>query len=154
MKLFLKLLIISSMTITMYAADKESSYITPFAELARGAKNASDRFKKELKDHELVVVKCSMVGCPPCRAVAPKFLEIAKKYHGKARFLSLDVTQYGDAVRAYKFRGVPTFLVFFRGNLSQLFTGAPKVKKIAPLLDQLIQKQTEQEASTETKSDL
>lgn len=53
--------------------------------------------------------------CPPCRALAPTFEELAKQYVGRVRFLKLNVDENQQAAQRFGTKGIPT-LVFFNGG--------------------------------------
>ena len=73
-------------------------------------------FESEVAGSELpVVLDFWAEWCPPCRALAPTFEELAKQYAGRVRFLKLNVDENPQVSQRYGIKGIPT-LVFFDGG--------------------------------------
>jgi len=71
----------------------------------------------------LVVADFSAEWCPPCKAIAPVFEELAKKNGTKAVFLHIDVDQNKDLAQGKDVSGIPTFKFYKDGKIVAQFTG-------------------------------
>ena len=83
--------------------------------IANPVKNVSTvaAFDTEIRKDSVTVVKFWMPGCPPCTASDGMYTELAKTYTD-VTFLKVNIrpSQGQRLVNKYKFRGVPTFMVF------------------------------------------
>lgn len=57
-----------------------------------------------------VVVDFSASWCPPCKQLHPIFNKLARKYHGKVKFIYVDVDKAPQLARQYGVESVPTLL--------------------------------------------
>lgn len=57
-----------------------------------------------------VVVDFSASWCPPCKQLHPIFDKVARKYHGKVKFIYVDVDKAPQLARQYGVESVPTLL--------------------------------------------
>jgi len=55
--------------------------------------------------------------CGPCKMMAPVLKEVASKVGDKARIVKVDVDKNQNAAAAYQVRGVPTFIIFKKGQI-------------------------------------
>ena len=85
-------------------------------------KNAEE-YKKN-KSGGLVVVDYYTNWCNPCKKFAPIFKEIAEKNPG-IKFLSVDAESIAHE-DCENIKSVPTFRIFFNGNMKREFTGVDK----------------------------
>ncbi|XP_066396862.1 thioredoxin H-type-like [Miscanthus floridulus] len=85
---------------------------------------------------KLVVIDFTASWCGPCRAIAPLFVEHAKKFT-QAVFLKVDVDELKEVTAAYKIEAMPTFHFIKNGETVETIVGARKDELLA-----LIQKHT------------
>ncbi|GHS96467.1 thioredoxin [Synergistales bacterium] len=70
----------------------------------------------EVKQSELpVVVDFWGPQCGPCMALMPKYMEIAEKYDGKAKFCKVDTSSNKRVAINFKVMSLPTIL-FWKGG--------------------------------------
>ena len=75
-----------------------------------------------------VVVKFYLPNCPYCKATEAGFEQLAKKYQGKAEFVTVDTTRF-DLGRSYGVTLHPTFIIFHKGKkVAQFKRGGIKKK--------------------------
>ena len=70
----------------------------------------------EVKESTLpVVMDFWGPACGPCMALMPKYMEIAGKYEGKAKFCKVDTSQNKRVAINFKVMSLPTIL-FWKGG--------------------------------------
>lgn len=61
--------------------------------------------------------------CGPCRMAAPEVAKTAADMAGKAIVLKVDTEKYPQLAGRYNIRGIPNFIVFFRGRVAMQQAG-------------------------------
>lgn len=87
-------------------------------------KNAEEY--KKLKSLGLVVVDYYTTWCSPCKKFSPIFQEIAEQNPG-VKFLSVDAESI-EHEDCENIKSVPTFRIFFNGNMKREFSGVNREK--------------------------
>ncbi len=65
--------------------------------------------------------------CPPCKYVAPFLEELAQEYDGKIKIYKVNTDKNPEVARAFKIRGIPTFLfIKADGKMKKKVGGMPK----------------------------
>ncbi len=85
-----------------------------------------------------IVVDVWAPWCGPCRAFAPTFEEFSNRYAGKAVFVKLNSDQNQQMSGMFGIRGIPTILVFKRGNEVTRQSGAIPREHFGAWLEQYI----------------
>lgn len=84
---------------------------------------------------QLVVVDFYATWCGPCKAIAPKVVDLSKA-NPDVVFLKVDVDECEDVATHYSVSCMPTFMFFKNGQKIEDFSGANEamlVSKIAEL---------------------
>ena len=89
-------------------------------------------FKETIQNHSLVVVDCWAPWCAPCHIVAPIIEEMARDYAGKILFGKLNVDENRKVAMQHQIMGIPTLLVFKKGQLVDRIVGAMPRQMLEP----------------------
>lgn len=120
----LRLVATASRTRARLAACRHMSVITLSDE------KAIDKFR--MVNHKSVLY-FTATWCPPCKAIAPVYEELSKKYPDVA-FGKVDVDENSDATLEFEVKAVPTFVLFDGEDMKEKFSGAD-----ATLLEKYVQ---------------
>jgi thioredoxin 1 len=76
--------------------------------------------------------------CPPCRALAPTFEELAKQYEGRVRFLKLNVDENQQVPQRFGIKGIPTLVFFDGGREVERVVGASSKAALERIVDKYV----------------
>ncbi|MCA9991838.1 MAG: thioredoxin [Ardenticatenaceae bacterium] len=98
-----------------------------------------EAFKAEVLDSDLpVLVDFWAEWCGPCHMIAPHVKAIAAEYAGKVRVAKMDVDVNPQVPGRYGIVGIPTLMLFKKGEVVARITGAlPKERIVAQILPHL-----------------
>jgi thioredoxin 1 len=96
-------------------------------------------FEREVVGSDLpVVLDFWAEWCPPCRALAPTFEELAKQYAGRVRFLKLNVDENAQVPQRFGIKGIPTLVFFDGGREGERVVGASTNDALARIIDKYV----------------
>src|SRR5215210_2738639 len=124
----------------------------------RAARILRTRFEKEIKEMSQFVSAVDDAGferevlqsdvpvvldfwaewCPPCRALAPTFEELAKQYEGRVRFLKLNVDENQQVPQRFGIKGIPTLVFFDGGREVERVVGASSKSALERIVDKYV----------------
>lgn len=71
-----------------------------------------------------VLVDFKAEWCGPCHAMAPVLKNVARRMEGQVRVIKVDIDKNPEVSMQYKIRGVPTFILFHKGQILWRQSGA------------------------------
>ena len=77
------------------------------------------------ESNKLVVIDFTATWCPPCRAIAPYFAELAKRFLNVV-FLKVDVDELQSVAQDCKVDAMPTFIFMKEGQTVHKIIGADR----------------------------
>jgi thioredoxin len=98
----------------------------------------ASQFKKVLKDNVGVICDFTATWCGPCKAIAPVFDDLSKRYTSVA-FVKVDIDQFQELASQYKVQAVPSFKLFIKENEVDEVKGADK-NGLEQLIKRAVQK--------------
>ena len=90
-----------------------------------------------LKSDKPVLVDFWAVWCAPCRAVAPIIDEIASDYDGKIKVGKVNVDENQVIPGKYGIRGIPTVILFNKGQVADQIVGAAPKGSFKQMIDKV-----------------
>jgi len=91
-------------------------------------------FQALLNDEVPVLVDFSAEWCGPCKMLAPE-LEKLKKLHGDAlRIIKVDVDKNPQAAAAYQVSGVPTLMLYRKGQMLWRQSGVISAQQLSGII--------------------
>ncbi|KAF8110954.1 hypothetical protein N665_0077s0017 [Sinapis alba] len=85
----------------------------------------TEQLKAANESKKLIVIDFTAVWCPPCRFIAPVFVDMAKKLLNVV-FFKIDVDELQSVAKEYKVEAMPTFLFMREGEIVDRVVGARK----------------------------
>jgi thioredoxin 1 len=91
-------------------------------------------FKDIINDDKPVLVDFHATWCGPCKAMAPVLERVAKKMGDKVRIVKIDVDKNQSLAGKLNIRGVPTFIVYKKGETIWRHSGMVSEQQLTSLL--------------------
>lgn len=76
--------------------------------------------------------------CGPCRMIAPILDEVAQSYDGKLRVVKLNVDNNQLVPAQFGIRGIPTLMLFDKGQLVSTKVGALNKSQLQAFIDEKV----------------
>ena len=93
-------------------------------------------FEEEvLKSDRPVLVDFWAEWCAPCRMMAPAVDAVAQEYAERAKVGKVNVDENQSVTSRYNIRGIPTLLLFNRGQVQEQIKGATSKDAIVKMLE-------------------
>ncbi|WP_394201629.1 thioredoxin TrxA [Shewanella waksmanii] len=97
---------------------------------------SDDSFESDVINSEIpVVVDFWAEWCGPCKMIAPILDDVAEEYEGKVKIAKLNVDQHNASPAKYGVRGIPTLLIFKKGELAGTKVGALSKTQLKEFID-------------------
>ncbi len=85
---------------------------------------SNQSFSEIIKGDKPVLVDFYADWCGPCKMMAPVIEQFSHEMGDEVRILKVDVDRNPKAAAAYHIQGVPTFILFKKGNIVWKQAGA------------------------------
>ena len=76
-----------------------------------------------LKSAVPVMVDFTATWCGPCKMLEPVVIQLSQEWEGKVKVVKLDVDDNSNIAMQYGVMGVPTLILFVKGNPVQRLSG-------------------------------
>jgi thioredoxin 1 len=98
-----------------------------------------NEFQKEVLESDIpVLVDFWATWCGPCQVMGPVLDIIAGEYAGKVKVLKLNVDENQTTPPKYGIRGIPTLILFNKGQVIDTIVGAQPKGNVDNLLKKVI----------------
>lgn len=94
------------------------------------------KFNELINDDTPVLVDFYATWCGPCKMMTPILEELAKEVKGKAKIIKVDVDKNPQAAQQYGIRGVPTMILFKKGNIKWRTSGVVQTAQLRQVIEQ------------------
>ena len=96
-------------------------------------------FQKEVLESDIpVLVDFWATWCGPCQVMGPVLDIIADEYAGKVKVLKLNVDENQETPPKYGIRGIPTLILFNKGQVVDTIVGAQPRGNVDTLLKKVV----------------
>lgn len=95
-------------------------------------------FQEIINSEKPVLVDFSAEWCGPCKMMAPILKELKTKMGDNIKVIKVDVDRNPQAAQAYRIQGVPTLIIFQKGQIKWRQSGVVSTHQLQQVLQPLI----------------
>lgn len=94
------------------------------------------KFSEIVNGNQPVLVDFFATWCGPCKAMTPVLQDLAGRLGTKARIIKVDVDKNPEAAAKFKVMGVPTLILFHRGEIKWRQSGVVPANTIERIINE------------------
>lgn len=102
--------------------------------MALGSKKKKASFGDIINREKPVLIDFYADWCGPCKAMNPILKDVAKQVGKKATIIKIDVDKYAKLAAELGVRGVPTFMIYQKGQQKWSKAGMQSANSLVSLL--------------------
>jgi len=101
--------------------------------------NVSDAdFEREVLHSEIpVLLDFYADWCGPCKAIAPLVEDLSRTYHGRVKFVKIDVDRNPASAEAFRIQSIPTIAFLHNRKVLDMIVGAVDRARLVAVLDKI-----------------
>lgn len=96
-------------------------------------------FNELIKGDTPVLVDFYTDWCAPCKMMAPILKELKSEMGENIHIIKIDAEKNADAAIRYQVRGVPTLILFHKGNILWQQAGVVQAKQLQQIIESRVQ---------------
>lgn len=97
----------------------------------------AETFSEIIRSETPTLVDFSAEWCGPCQMMKPILAELKSKIGDQAKILKMDVDKNPHVADAYNIRGVPTLIIFRRGEIQWRQSGVVSAANLQQILERI-----------------
>lgn len=96
----------------------------------------NNSFQELINSDIPVLVDFSAEWCGPCKIMAPILKELKTELSDTVKIIKIDVDKSPQAASVYQIQGVPTLILFQKGNILWRKSGVTSVKELVKIIEE------------------